>query len=286
MDNKNFLIPFCIYYKINPEMNENEGVGESTTYISHVGAPEMVVNNDGSDISFECMKTTFIYSSWFEYATFYALNPQFRPIPKGMILLCAEWKRGDPYNTVNIKHVIDPFYVNVSVDFDSGCIYFYAYDRPVKGTVPLNLFMNSEGLFPTFENEPPKSRTEKWTKSPLEKIYVFAPGRTSLTTKIPLTVEDINSMKFINKNDTCIPIIKGEESDAKGEKIYNNIGECVVDYSNFPIVSLLDMIVERTNIQNKNKIKKIFNDIPQIYTSIILAIFTVSFIMIVILLIK
>ena len=125
------LLPFCIYYY------EDNHTG---TIYCHIGAPELSVDKDGKNPRYKCFHESLIYNGWYSYGAFYSLDPQFRPIPNGMILLCARWRRGFPWQTFEISNARDPF--NLQQDLFSECLYFYAYSSPAKNTVPLYFFMS------------------------------------------------------------------------------------------------------------------------------------------------
>lgn len=206
------LIPYCIYTKINTSQSNKNGITKSSTYISHIGAPELMVDDDGKNARYRCMNKSIQYEGWKPYTTFYTLSPQYRPIPKDMILLCAEWNRGFPYNTIDIKHVIDPYDINQALTFNSSCNFFYAYNRHIKGTTPLYLFKNDEGLFPTFEKDPPEKDVLNWWPADIPIIYVIVPENK-------LDYNGIKNIKFDQKNGTCFPSKNGK---------YNNINNCIL----------------------------------------------------------
>jgi len=267
----NLLLPFCIYYF--------EDTNTGTIY-SHLGAPELMVDEGGKNPRYRCMRNSLLYRGWKPYGMFYGLDPQFRPIPRGMVLLCARWRRGFPFNTFEIRHVIDPY--NLETDLYSGCMYFFAYAHKVPNTVPLYFFTAKTAinggniLLPTFDkdNLPQPGKNNGtiivWYPAPIPVVYVIAPDKTSKDCKKCLSHEEIQNINFSNMNNSCIP-------DPNGQ--YDNIGECVVASDSGQNTNFLQMVKEDSN--NDTGIYKVFKNIPDYGISIILAIFVSSLLIIV-----
>lgn len=78
-------------------------------------------------------------------ATVYAIHPDFRPIPPGAALFCAQ---KEPI--VNIKTVYDPF------DYQKGCSRFIAWIEPVPHTTPLYIYKKGNNIRMSFKDEFPK----------------------------------------------------------------------------------------------------------------------------------
>lgn len=228
----NLILPYCIYHKINKNFKDKEGVIGSSLYLSHIGSPELIIDKGGVNPRYKCMDKSLLYSDWIPYATFYSLNPLYRPIPKDMVLICAAWKRGEPYNTLDIIHVMDPYKIESDLlDFSGGCMYFYAFSRKIKGTIPLYFFKNNDGIYATFENNPPDNN-ENWIKSKISVLYVISPDNVNNANKEILLKDIVNNIKFNIDNDTCIYDKNGKYS----------ISECLLNTFGHKEVSLLDQI--------------------------------------------
>lgn len=271
----NNLLPFCIYYR------EDSQTG---TVYSHIGAPELVVDQDGKTQYYKCMSKSLLYPGWKPYGVFYSLDPQFRPIPRGMILLCARWRRGFPYQTFEVRHVIDPY--NLDTDLYSGCMYFFGYDHPALNTVPLYFYqvkMPIDGgnmFLPSFEKDisklPQPGKDNgiilNWEPASIPLIHVIASNRTSKDCKKCLSSEQIQNIKFNNINNSCVPDINGK---------YDTIGDCIVTSDTSKNINLLQMVKEDS--ERDSGIRKFFKSIPLYGVSIILAVFVMSLLMVIML---
>ena len=269
----NQLLPFCIYYKEDKNSN---------IIYSHLGAPELIVDNDGENPRYKCMDMSLLYRGWKPYGVFYGLDPQFRPIPRGMILLCARWRRGFPYHTFEVRHLTDPY--NLEQDLYSGCMYFFAYDHPANNTVPLYFYtfkmpiQHDDILLPSFHRDMSKLPQPgkdngvhiEWERAPIPVVHVIAPDRTTEECPTCLTQEDIKKIKFSNVNNACVPDMNGK---------YDSIGDCIVTSNTSKNSNLLQMVAD--DAKKDTGIRKFFKSIPNYGTSIILAVFVFSFLMVI-----
>lgn len=271
----NLLLPFCIYYKQDTETG---------VVYSHLGAPELAVDLDGKNPRYQCMSRSILYRGWKPYGMFYSLDPQFRPIPRGMALMCARWRRGFPYHTFEIRHIIDPY--NLETDLYSGCMYFFAYTHPALNTVPLyfytmNMYIQGGNLFlPSFERDikklPQPGKKNgiilNWKRAHIPVLYVLAPERISHECKKCFSSEEIEKIRFSNINNSCVP-------DPNG--IYSNIGECIVSSDQSKNINLVEMVQEDS--KKDIGIRKFFKSIPLYAISIILFVFVLSLLIVIIL---
>lgn len=261
------LLPFCIYYY------EDNHTG---TIYCHIGAPELSVDKDGKNPRYKCFHESLIYNGWYSYGAFYSLDPQFRPIPNGMILLCARWRRGFPWQTFEISNARDPF--NLQQDLFSECLYFYAYSSPAKNTVPLYFFKSgffvnkTDVLLPTFDNnkdnlpQPGKHNGSiiDWEPASIPVVYVIGTKKTS--TNCNSCLQDMNHTLFSNINNTCVP-------DPNGE--YETIGKCIISTSNKPKrFNLLESVKEDS--RGDIGIHNFFKSFPLYSISIIICLFVLS----------
>lgn len=265
----NLIIPYCIYHNKIIDTIDNEGVTADNDYYSRIGSPEITVDMDGLNPRYKCMDKSLLYSSWKPYGIFLSLNPMFRPIPKDMILVCAQWNRGEPGNTLNIKHVIDPYDINTDLlNFTGSCIFFYAYSRKVSGTVPLYFHKNLRGVYATFDSKPPIIPNYKWENADIPYIYVIKYDNKDPTSEIH--IKDLNNLKFSIIDNTCVV-------DNKNGK-YKNISECILDSHDEKILTLFDMLREDNNKKNIYFKKYIIN-IPKYFIFISITLITMYIIL-------
>lgn len=261
------MLPFCIYYY------EDNHTG---TIYCHIGAPELSVDKNGKNPKYKCFHKSLIYNGWYSYGIFYSLDPQFRPIPNGMILICARWRRGFPWQTFEILNARDPF--NLEQDLFSECLYFYAYTSRSENTKPLyffksNFYINKTNvLLPTFESDidklpQPGKRNGSiinWEPAPIPVVYVISPG--NISPDCTSCLKDIEYLRFSNINDSCIPNPDGE---------YKTIGNCIISTSNKPKrFDLLDSVKEDSNTDTG--FSNFFKSFPLYGISIILCLFVLS----------
>lgn len=241
----NLLLPYCIYHLENESLPDKEGIGNPSIHLSHISSPELIVDSGGTNPRYKCMDKSLLYSEWKPYNIFYGINPLYKPIPKDMILISSHWKLGEPYNTIEISHVLDPYKIDNDIINFTGGVYFYAYNRKVNGTIPLYFFKNNDGIYATFNKDPPKNVKEKWIKPKIPVVYVISPdwmsNLNSPTKDIGLN-DIINDIKFDIKDYTCIP-------DKNGKL---NLSECLLNSIDYKDTSLLDKIKIETKSNRFN----------------------------------
>ena len=103
----------------------------------------------------------------YEIKTFYAIAPNFRPIPTSMYLFCIKNEDDFPYRNMSLKLIYDPFEISLS-----NCIAFVAYNLPTPYTIPLYLYKLGSILYPTFDHEPPFP-SSNWKEQEFSPIYVL-----------------------------------------------------------------------------------------------------------------
>lgn len=231
-NSNNLIIPYCIYHKDVPLGEKTKGVGDSISYLSHIGYNELTVDNNGENLSYKCMNKSTIYNSWSLYGTFYSLNPLFRPIPKDMILIGSKWNIAEPYNSISVFHVMDSYSIITDINkLNQEYIYFYAYSRKVKNSVPLYFHKNSEGIYASFDKEFP-DKSINWIQPMIPVVYVISPD-TIYSADKKILVDDINHLRFTNLDNTCIPDNNGS---------FSNIEDCILQTKSNKNLSLLQMI--------------------------------------------
>lgn len=172
--------------------------------------------------------------------TFYALVPNYTPIPTSMSVICAEKRNG---KTVDIRFERDPNMVNLE-----NSVSFITWSRKVPYTVPLYFYRygnNSEFVYASFE----KKDEEKEETLPV--VYVL---------------RDISSLKFSCYQDyRCIPSKEGE---------FNTILECIASCNRNPPKNIFTS--ENTHSIEKNRFISISKKVPFWVSLIILTILVVS----------
>jgi hypothetical protein len=258
--NDSGLFPYYIYHYEDPN---------TQTYLGHISSAEVNVDDKG-EISYQGMGKSLIYTGWKKYGKFYSLEPSFQPIPRAMVLLCAKWLAGFPYQTYSIKHVMDPFNKEMG-----SCVYFYAYDRFVPNTVPLYFYSlnvdantSDDIIWPSFEKDPPGGLDWKLVRDP---VYVLAPDHTSEKCKTCLTSEEILTIGFDNVDNACVPTKDG---------IYETIKQCIVSTGGDKSETLLEMIAGDKKKDKDITFRKFFKQIPDYAVSIILGVFAMSFVIV------
>jgi hypothetical protein len=202
--NDDVIIPYCIWHYIDIE---------TQTFLGYIGGPKKSMKN--GIIEFDCIPDEKKDSKWFLADSFYAVSPNFRPIPVGMKIFCAKKSIDFPYNTTDLYLMYDPY--NIKND----CIYFTTYIQPVPNTKPLYFHKIGNNIFPSFNSTPP-STSDKWTQTFISPIFV-------------MTNKDI---KFKCVNGRCLPWINEipDLYDSNPHKDLLSLQNCVV-YCNELVVS-------------------------------------------------
>lgn len=147
------IIPYCIWHYIDVNTN---------TFLGYIGEPRKYKKN--GIVSFDC--DLKMKENWVLAGTFYAIAPNFRPIPVGMKIFCAKTSSSVPYNTTDMYLMKDPY--NIKDD----CVYFTTYNQPVPNTKPLYFHLLKNNVFPSFDSKPP-STSPDWTQTTLSPIFVM-----------------------------------------------------------------------------------------------------------------
>ena len=194
--NDDVIIPYCIWHYIDIE---------TQTFLGYIGGPKKSMKN--GIIEFDCIPDEKKDSKWFLADSFYAVSPNFRPIPVGMKIFCAKKSIDFPYNTNDLYLMYDPY--NIKDD----CIYFTTYIQPVPNTKPLYFHKIGNNIFPSFNSTPP-SASDKWTQTFISPIFV-------------MTNKDI---KFKCVNGRCLPWINEipDLYDSNPHKDLLSLQNCVV----------------------------------------------------------
>lgn len=200
------IIPFCAYQYINPATN---------SFWGYIDVPNKIYNPNNDSFSYNCPKTESNKNLLF---SFFAVAPNFRPIPSGMKLFCAKKSLSYPFTTSDVNIVYDPY------DIKEDCVYFITYNQPVPNTVPLYFHKLGLHVFPSLDKNPP-SKNKNWTQTNISPIFVFTKE----------TLKNTNTFSCIN--GSCISLPKNMNNVLQNDtRVFNNLSECVV-YCNETILA-------------------------------------------------
>ena len=173
------VIPYGLYHHID----KNTGI-----YHSNIVSPVKVKNIDGT-YKYEVPDTIDDKKYWNLVHIFYAVNPLFRPLPKGMKLFCAIKNKKFPYNIINLKLIYDVF------DNSFEGTYFITYSTPVPNVKELYTWNNKNGYsFTDFFSHPPSNNG--WTPTTINPIFVMIPQ---------IMGSDYKKIRFMCNNGSCLP---------------------------------------------------------------------------------
>jgi len=245
------ISPMCMYYLSNAV----EGVTHGTMV-----APIMVRTKESKNV-FRCLEPASGYGGWYLKDQFFVINPMYRFIPYGTVLLCARQNKTWPYNMTEISQAYDPFHL------EPMCSYFITWTLPVPYTTPLYIFKKGNNVIPSFDNTPPGSGWEKGSISPLFVLTKEPRKTTVLPKKGWFNIKDgVPQFKFTNYSGRCIP-------DPDGV----TLEECTVkdNEKNIRPISLLDYLnkIKKIGEKKKKRIPKFFEKSHSLVVSIILVIF-------------
>jgi hypothetical protein len=123
--------------------------------------------------------------------TFYAINPNFKPIPTHVDLICAKSSQTE---TIDISVLYDPFNIDVY------CTRFLAWLEVTPNSLPLYIYKSGDSLLITLSPTPP----ENYSPHTIPVIYV---------------IKDV--FTFSNSYGRCVPDPESKLS----------IDECMVLYN-------------------------------------------------------
>ena len=126
---------------------------------------------------------------------FYAIRPNFRPLPLGTALYCAIYDSSDLTSTrvVNVINVYDLY------ESSFNGLYFICWASETPHTIPLYIFTNESGkCWLTFSKEK-KEKTQMYglIESNISPVYVINPREFS----------DPDSVRFTCVNNACLPYV-------------------------------------------------------------------------------
>ncbi len=186
------IIPLCLYkYKDNPNQN----------YICY---PNLVKRND--KVVYGCPdKENMEFMNMF-----YAINPDFRPLPQGTQLFCA---MSTDVNTTSFETMYDMF------NNKKGCIRFIAWDKPVPYTTRLTITNLNDAISVTVG----KDDVIEDNRNTLSLYVLFDPRdnvpRIGSGQKFPI-IASVPQFLFSSYNGRCIPDPSGKTLE---ECTVNNI---------------------------------------------------------------
>jgi hypothetical protein len=118
----------------------------------------------------------------------YSINPEFRPIPFGSVLFCADYSETSNPETLSIEQMYDPF------NIEKKCVKFIGWKENVPYTTPLYIISSENGVYLTFD--------DKIENKNLKKETIFVLLNTDKKFKIE---NNIPNFLFKNSNGVCIP---------------------------------------------------------------------------------
>lgn len=179
--------------------------------------------------------------------TFYALVPNYTPIPTSMSVICVEKKDG---KSIDVRFERDPNMVNLE-----NCVAFITWSRKVPNTVPLYFYRYGDKL----EYVRASFKEENQPKdSSFSSVYVLRDA-------------DINFTCY--QNYKCIPT---------KEKGYDRIIDCIANCNQNNPQNMFEYNIKDSNyrkyeyIKNKNFFSSINKNLPFIYSLLALTILFLS----------
>jgi hypothetical protein len=265
------------------------------TYTDLISVSRTILIKDGNKRP-EC-KLHKDMSSYNYNGSFYAINPMMRPIPVGTILICIKVSIAFPYNSISISVVSDMYKLY------NDCVYMIVWGQRVPYTVPFYIYTNGSSMHLSYINDPPG---EKWEEDLLSPIYVLPDiankDNNPVFNQISSNVErDFKIDKYRNPIYTfkpnqgrCIPSPSGYTLE-KCEILSNPTVTDPLSKDDNSTPNLLNiinsenkkyLIDQQENIDYKYSTHYIFRKIKPKYIGLILLIFTISFLVCIIILLK
>ena len=200
---ENIIIPYCLYHRIDKNTD---------THLGYI-APGVKTLENGR-VKYHCPKTPEnIGDDWKYVATFFVVEPSFRPIPAGMKIFYLKKRQHYPYDIQDLRLMYDPF------DIRLDGLYFMTYNQPVPNTAPLYFHLLGEHVFPSFDKNPPSGA--KWTTTTIPSVFVMTPDTVG---------NEYENIKFKCINGRCLPWKKDIPdlyNDDPHQKVLN-LHDCVV----------------------------------------------------------
>ena len=210
---------------------------------------------------------------WNHVDTFFAIRPNFRPIPVGAQLVCAIHSTTPPYQLTDIQIIYNTYNGTLNG------VYFITYIGPVPDTMPLYFWKKDDSnVFASFCIHPPQDTSpgkkcenistsikpnsprvktffpkpdDIWQALDLSPIYVMHPKEFG---------DDYKDIKFICNNGTVMPFLKYYPNIFNLD-MYNTspktLSECMVDCNIIGINGQRQPlgIIDLVNIAEGNKIQ-------------------------------
>jgi hypothetical protein len=161
------------------------------------------------------------YGPWKLAFSFYAINPNIRPLPYGTELFCSHTAQSYPYDTTSVQYLYDPY------DLQKNCVYFIAYTKPVPWSMPLFLHNSGSSVYPSKHSSSPfetqtGSGSSEFTYNPrhwggtghINPVYVLSPE---------LFGPNYQEIKFVCNIATCLPFLPKHAKDVQAFRFEKNL---------------------------------------------------------------
>ena len=202
-----------------------------------------------------CLRKGFEHSDWYNNGSFYAVNPDFKPMPVGMKLFCAKYSYGFPFDTVSIDIEYDPY------NRMPGCTYFMTYNEPVPHTKPLYIHRKGKHVFPSWDQKPPVNEfgwelnTTLYVLTTPYAMFKCINSRCLPTLSNGLNLnacidECVESSKGENRQKTILNIVKKETKQPlrQTKAIYQHRSYLILACSILILILILVLILIETKI--------------------------------------
>lgn len=171
MNESDSIVPLCLY--------KNEQGGSYLTIPSLENGQYVCQSISGLDLVVQ----------------FYGVNPDFRPIPAGVDLLCAN---NSGYRTVNVTQIYDPY------NLDEGCVRFMAWLEPVPYATPIYVSKGKTGtLFGLGRSSEQQNSLDISLEKPSDDVDYFS-------LYVLLQKDFPNGFRFSNYQGRCLPDPNGK----------------------------------------------------------------------------
>jgi hypothetical protein len=273
MDADEYTMPFYIYHYHDPE---------GDTVYGRIRAPDERMNIDERVSEYVGAKKQVNDPFWREYGVFYAVSPDIANIPHNMILICVANFFKYPYSTYDVENVYDPFMRK------TDCINMVVYINHMENTIPLKFYRlkgQEDVVVPMLRDELPFNSIKKYEGlwENFATYYVIDPNEKGLgvmrKTKHKNYEKSVIDFYFKCNNGTCVPAKIDDEN--KHDTLQMCTNRCS---SKRYTESILDTI-ER-DVKPPERIKNFFRSLPIMFVATMVSVFIISFVLIIILMIK
>lgn len=196
------IVPLCLYQN-------------HATLTSYIGYPSKVRRGDRDVlVCTERPDTEMV-------AQFYVVNPDFRPIPPGMDLICAEDSADAQHATIAVEQIYDPF------NLSKHCVRFLAWMEPIPRTTPLYIFQSGQKIHVSFSNQPPGPEFKQTFMSP---IYVLVHPDVNAP-RVPTATNGQSDRFIVQEDGQPLFLFSGYQGRCIPDPNGTSLGRCTVLYT-------------------------------------------------------